>query len=506
MQVKKLLLIILDGWGIAPPSKGNAISNANTPNLDKLISRYPHSKLKASGEAVGLPPGIMGNSEVGHLTIGAGRIIKSDLLKINEVCTRGNIGKEKMVQEAFEFAKKKGKKLHFIGLLSDAGVHSMNKHLYALCDAAHREGLKNVYIHAFSDGRDTNPTTGVNYVAELEKYLEHSSGQLATLIGRYYGMDRDQRWKRTKQAYDLMTKGKGKKSHSFIKTINNFYKQGITDEFLKGIVRVDKNNKPIALIEEGDVVICFNFRTDRLRQLTRVLSQNNFLEFKVKDLKLYYYTMTTYNRMFKGVKTIFSEENISNTLGEVISKHHLKQLRAAETEKYPHVSFFFSGRQQKEFINEDRLIVPSPKVATYDLQPEMSAKVLSRMVARKMLEDKYKFICLNFANADMVGHTSVYSSVIKAVEIVDTCVGDLIKVAQKEDYRVLIIADHGNAEELLNSDGSISTKHTTNLVPCILVDKDYKKINNGGLSNVAPTILKIMNLDIPLEMTGKTLI
>ncbi len=506
MTNKKLLLMILDGWGIGDKSKADAIYNAKTLNIDKLVSSYPSSQLKVSGEAVGLPEGVMGNSEVGHLSIGAGRVIIEDLVIINEACETNSLASNETLIDIFKLAKTKGKNLHFLGLLSDAGVHSMNSHLYKMCDLAKEQGLKNVYVHAFSDGRDTDPRSGVGYVKDLEEHLKKSGGQLASVIGRYYGMDRDQRWERTQQAYNLLVKGKGERADNVATTMEAFYKKNITDEFMKGILKVGKDNEPIALIKEGDIVVCFNFRTDRLRQLTTVLTQRNFLDLGMKKMFLHYYTMTTYNKNFKNVGVIFPETDVKNTLGEIISRQGLSQLRIAETEKYPHVTFFFSGHRQKEFVREKRLVMPSPPVATYDLQPEMSAPLITKTVIREIMKTEHDFICLNFANADMVGHTSVYPAVIRAIETVDTCVGEIVKVAREYNYEVLIIADHGNAEEVLNKDGSRNTNHSINPVPCILVTDSYQKIKNGTLADVAPTILAIMGIDIPKEMTGQVLV
>lgn len=506
MNNKKFLLVILDGWGIGGKTKANAIYNAQTPHMDRLLSAYPHSQLKASGKAVGLPAGVMGNSEVGHLNIGAGRVMVEELVKINQACADNSLADNTTLKEVFSLAKKRGRKLHFIGLLSDAGVHSMNSHLYKMCELAAQEKLNNVYVHALTDGRDTDPHSGVAYIEDLEKKLNKSTGQLATVIGRYYGMDRDRRWDRTQSAYQLLTKGKGKKTDDVIKTMKAYYKKDITDEFMPAMVKVGQDKKPIALIKKDDIVVCFNFRTDRLRQLTTVFTQRDFPEFKMKTIPLHYYSMTNYDKNFKNVGVIFAQKDVKNTLGEVISKNGLKQLRLAETEKYPHVTYFFSGRRQLEFVGEKRIVVPSPPVATYDLAPAMSAPFVTKMAIREITKETPDFICLNLANADMVGHTSVYPAVIKAIEAVDMCVGRLVSVAQEKGYDIIITADHGNAEEVLNADKSKNTQHSVNPVPCILISNDYEKMKDGVLADIAPTILKIMGIDIPEEMTGKVLV
>jgi len=504
MENKKFILMILDGWGIGDKSKADAIYNAPTPNMDKLISRYPHSELKASGPAVGLPVGVMGNSEVGHLSIGAGRILKDSLVEINLACQNGGLEENKTLQKAFQLAR--GKNLHFLGLLSDAGVHSMDSHLYKLCDLAKKNKLKNVFIHLLSDGRDTGVKSGIHYVAALEKHLKQSTGRIASLIGRYYTMDRDHRWERIKRGYDLLIKGTGTKTRNVIATMQKFYQQNITDEFMEPIAVVDAHDEPIGLVKPGDVFICFNFRTDRLREITTALTQRNIPEFNMQTIFLHYFTMTTYDKTFKNIAVIFPEKDLKNTLGEVIARNGLSQLRIAETEKYPHVTFFFSGRRQTEFVRETRIVIPSPAVATYDLKPEMSALIITKRLIQELNNEKPDFVCLNFANGDMVGHTSVYSAVIKAVETVDDCVGLITKSAQINNYDILIIADHGNAEEIINKDGSPNTKHSLNPVPCILVSADYHHLKSGILADVAPTILKIMKLPIPPEMTGKILV
>jgi len=502
----KAILIILDGWGIGDKSKADAIYNANTPYVDYLMKNYPNSQLLASGENVGLPDGQMGNSEVGHLNIGAGRIIYQDLVKINKAIIDNSIVKNKQLIDAFSYAKENNKSVHFIGLVSDGGVHSLDTHLYKLCDITKDYGLNNVYIHALTDGRDTDPRSGLGYVRNLQEHLKNSNGKIVSLIGRYYTMDRDKRWERIKQGYDLMVEGKGKKTRDILQAIQESYDEGVTDEFIKPIVVVDEQDHPIGTIRQGDVVICFNFRTDRLRQITTALTQKDFPEFGMKTLDLLYYTMTNYDESFKGIKIIYDKENVKNTLGELVAKSGKKQIRIAETEKYAHVTFFFSGGREEEFENEKRILIPSPKVATYDLQPEMSAYKVKDAIVAELKKQEADFICLNFANGDMVGHTGVYKVILKAIEAVDKCVNEVVEAAKANGYTCLIIADHGNADHTINPDGTPNTAHSLNPVPCILVSDEYKKINNGILADVAPTILTIMGMDIPEEMTGKVLI
>ncbi|MCD4788365.1 MAG: 2,3-bisphosphoglycerate-independent phosphoglycerate mutase [Bacteroidales bacterium] len=502
----KAILIILDGWGIGDKSKADAIYNANTPYVDYLKKNYPDSQLLTSGEKVGLPDGQMGNSEVGHLNIGAGRVIYQDLVKINKAITDNSIIKNKQLINAFSYSKENNKSVHFIGLVSDGGVHSLNTHLYKLCDITKDYGLNNVYIHALTDGRDTDPRSGLGYIRNLQEHLKSSNGKIVSLIGRYYTMDRDKRWERIKQGYDLMVEGKGKKTRDILEAIQESYDEGVTDEFIKPIVVVDKKNKPIGTIKQGDVVICFNFRTDRLRQITTALTQKDFPEFGMKTMDLLYYTMTNYDESFKGINIIYDKENVKNTLGELVAKSGKKQIRIAETEKYAHVTFFFSGGREEKFKNEKRILIPSPKVATYDLQPEMSAYKVKDAIVSELKKQEADFICLNFANGDMVGHTGVYEAILKALEAVDKCVNEVVETAKANGYTCLIIADHGNADYTINPDGTPNTAHSLNPVPCILVSEKYKKINNGILADVAPTILAIMGMDIPEEMTGKVLI
>ena len=504
--MNKTILIILDGWGKGDKTKSDAISQGKTPNLDKFMEKYPNSELITSGEAVGLPDGQMGNSEVGHLNIGAGRIVYQDLVKINKAIEDNSITQNPKLIEALEYAKNNNKQVHFIGLLSDGGVHSLNKHLYKLCEISDSYQIQNAYIHALTDGRDTDPKSGIKYITDLNNFLKNSNVKLATVSGRYYGMDRDKRWERIKIAYDMLIAGKGEYTNNIIDTINKSYKNNITDEFLKPIIISNDLKTPLTTIKKDDVVICFNFRTDRLRQLTTVLTQQNFPDFNMQTIPLKYYTMTNYDSNFKGINVIYDKENLKNTIGEHISNLGYKQIRIAETEKYAHVTFFFSGGREEKFKNEERYLIPSPKVATYDLQPEMSAFKVRDKLVELINNNSAEFIVVNFANGDMVGHTGVYEAILKAVNVVDTCVGDVVNAAIKNNYTALIIADHGNSDHATNPDGTPNTAHSLNPVPCILISDKYKKINNGKLANVAPTLLKIMELDKPAEMTEKSLI
>lgn len=506
MENKKLALIILDGWGYGKADKSNAIIAANTPFFDNLIASHPNSTLEASGMAVGLPEGQMGNSEVGHMNLGAGRVVYQELGRIHKAVEDGELISNPVLKEAFEYARSADKQVHFIGLVSDGGVHSHTKHLIGLCDAAKSYNLNKVFIHAFLDGRDTDPNSGVEYISKLESYLSDSPVRLASLIGRYYAMDRDNRWERVKQAYDVMVKGTGIKTSDAVSVIQQSYREGVTDEFMNPIVKVDSANNPVALIESGDVVICFNFRTDRGREISVALTQKAFPEYQMEPLDVKYITMTTYDDTFKDVKVVFTKDDLNETLGEVLERHGKTQVRIAETEKYPHVTFFFSGGREKEFAGERRLLIPSPKVATYDLQPEMSAKGIRDAICDDLNINKPDFVCLNFANPDMVGHTGVFEAVIKAVETVDSCLQTVVECGLKNGYSFIIIADHGNADFMVNEDGSPNTAHTTNLVPCILIDKDYKNIGSGKLGDVAPTILKILDIPIPESMTGNILV
>lgn len=503
---KKVLLMILDGWGIATNTKVSAIDQAQTPFIDSLFEKYPNSKLQASEEAVGLPEGQMGNSEVGHMNLGAGRVVYQMLVRINMAVRDGSLQQNPVLQEAFSYAKQENKKVHFIGLLSDGGVHSHINHLKGLCTAAADFGLNDVFIHAFTDGRDTDPKSGIDFISELQSHMQQTTGRIATVVGRYYAMDRDKRWERVKLAYDALVKGEGRATGDVKKAIHESYDENITDEFIKPIVCVE-NNKPIATIEEGDVVLCFNFRTDRGRQITEALTQKDFPEQGMKKLNLYYLTMTLYDEKFQNVKVLFENQNISNTLGEYLSQKGKKQIRIAETEKYPHVTFFFSGGKEEEFEGEKRILCPSPKVATYDLQPEMSAKDIRDAIIPELKKKETDFICLNFANPDMVGHTGVFEAAVKACETVDQCAEAVVNAALENDYTTIVIADHGNADMMINEDGSPNTAHTTNLVPCILVDSTYQKpIQDGKLGDIAPTILALMGLEKPWEMSGTSLL
>lgn len=503
---KKTLLMILDGWGIGNKDKADVISQVSTPNMDRLQKEFPSSRLFASGENVGLPDGQMGNSEVGHLNIGAGRVVYQDLVKINYAIKDGSIRKNEVLVDAFNYARENNKAVHFLGLLSDGGVHSLDRHLYDLCDMTGTFGLKDVFIHGFGDGRDTDPQSGMGYVKNLLTHIAPSNVKLASFIGRYYAMDRDKRWERVKEAYDLLVKGVGKKSSDILKSLKESYDEGVTDEFIRPIVMVGEGDQPVGTIGEGDVIVFFNFRNDRAKELTIVLTQKDMPEYDMKTLPLYYCTLTPYDSTFKGMHVIFDKDNVTNTMGEVLSRAGLSQLRIAETEKYAHVTFFFSGGREEVFEREDRILVPSPKVATYDLMPEMSAYGVRDKIIEDLKTGKHDFICLNFANGDMVGHTGVYSAIQKAIATVDECVGDVVSTARENGYDILIIADHGNADNAVNSDGSPNTAHSLNPVPCILVTDDYKSIREGILADVAPTLLHIMDVDIPKEMTGKVLV
>jgi 2,3-bisphosphoglycerate-independent phosphoglycerate mutase len=504
---KKVILMILDGWGIASDPAVSAVDQANTPFIDSLYPKYPHSKLNTSGLEVGLPAGQMGNSEVGHMNLGAGRVVYQDLVKVNKAVEEHTLDNEPALVEAFNYAKANGKKVHFIGLVSDGGVHSHINHLKGLCTIAQNAGLTDVFIHAFMDGRDTDPKSGLGYLEDLQNHLNTSAGKIASVTGRYWAMDRDRRWGRVKQAYYALVHGVGVNVQDPLDGVRKSYEMGVTDEFIRPIIVTDKEEKPVALIEEGDVVLCFNFRTDRGREITEVLTQQDFPEFQMKKLNLYYVTMTNYDDTFKDVKVIFDKDNLNNTLGEVLSKAGKKQIRIAETEKYPHVTFFFSGGREEPFEGESRLLCASPKVATYDLKPEMSAFDIRDAIIPELKKKEVDFVCLNFANADMVGHTGVFEAAVKACEAVDQCTQAVVTAALENGYTSIIIADHGNSDYMINPDGTPNTAHTTNPVPCILVDKDYQgTISNGKLGDLAPTILTLMGVPVPPEMTGEVLV
>ena len=504
---KKVLLMILDGWGIATNKDVSAVDKAKTPFMDSLKGKYAESRLEASGLAVGLPAGQMGNSEVGHMNIGAGRVVYQDLVRINKAIEEKELDSNPVLLEAFEYAKKNNKNIHFMGLLSDGGVHSHTEHLKGLITIAHNNGIKNLFIHAFTDGRDTDPKGGAGYLKDLLNHMSKTTGKLASIVGRYYAMDRDKRWERVKLAYDVMVKGVGEKTTDPLNSLQQSYDNNVTDEFIKPVVVVDANQKPVATIAEGDVVLCFNFRTDRGREITEVLTQKDFPEQDMKALSLYYITLTNYDDTFKNVKLIFDKDNLEQTLGEVVSTAGKKQIRIAETEKYPHVTFFFSGGREEPFTGESRLLCPSPKVATYDLKPEMSANDIKDKIIPELEKKEPDFICLNFANPDMVGHTGVFEAAVKACETVDACAQKVTEAALRNGYAIIIIADHGNADMMINPDGTPNTAHTTNLVPCILVDDTYKgKLKDGKLGDLAPTILTLMGIPVPAKMTGTILI
>jgi len=504
--IQKAILIIMDGWGIGKHDKSDAIYNADTPFIDSLYKNVPNSTILTYGLNVGLPEGQMGNSEVGHLNIGAGRIVYQMLTRIDKAFADGDVEKIDVLKNIIQKAKTQNKKIHLIGLVSDGGVHSSMQHLINLCEIFKNNGLdEHTFIHAFTDGRDTDPKGAVSYLNHLMNNPKIGKTKIASCIGRYYAMDRDKRWDRIKLAYDLLTKGKGEKTLDLIKTIEQSYENDVTDEFLKPIVVTQQNGQPIAIIKEGDIVINFNFRTDRGREITLALTQKDFPEQEMKCLDLDYTTFTEYDKTYKNVSILFKNDDLVNTLGEIISKNNLRQIRAAETEKYPHVTFFFSGGRENEFANEKRIMIPSPKVATYDLQPQMSAILLKDAILNEIEIGKTEFMCINFANADMVGHSGVYHAIIKAVETVDYCIKELVEAGLKKGYQFVIIADHGNADFAINDDGTPNTAHSMNPVPCFLVGNNNATMHNGILADIAPTILKIMGLQQPIEMTGKVL-
>ena len=504
---KKALLMILDGWGIGAASHANVIYSTPTPYWDSLIASYPNSQLLASGEEVGLPDGQMGNSEVGHLNIGAGRVVYQDLVKINIACRDNSILQNPEIVSAYSYARDNKKKIHLMGLVSDGGVHSSLDHLFKLCDIAKDYGVENTFIHCFMDGRDTDPRSGKGFIEQLEAHTKTSAGKIATIIGRYFAMDRDKRWDRVKKSYDLLVSGVGEPATDVVAAVQASYDAGVTDEFINPIVAVDNAGNPLAKIEAGDVVIFFNYRNDRAKELTVVLTQKDMPEEGMQTIPLEYYCMTPYDSSYKGLHILFDKDNVQNTLGEYVSSLGMKQLRIAETEKFAHVTFFFSGGRESEFEGEDRILVASPKVATYDLQPEMSAPEVAEKLVDALNTQKYDFVALNFANGDMVGHTGVYEAIQKAVITIDNCVGKVVEAAKANDYEVIIIADHGNADYAENADGSPNTAHSLNPVPFVYVtsNKDAK-VENGILADVAPSLCHIMGIAIPAEMTGKNLI
>lgn len=503
---KKVILMILDGWGMSPDPKVSAIDQANTPFIDSLYHNYPHATLRTDGLNVGLPEGQMGNSEVGHMNLGAGRIVYQDLVKINLAVQENTLASEKALADALAYAKQHNKKVHLLGLLSNGGVHSHIDHLKGLINATQEYVLDNVFVHAFTDGRDVDPKSGLGFIADLENYIKAMPVKLASVIGRYYAMDRDKRWERVKLAYDLLVNGLGIPSTNAIDSIQESYNEGVTDEFIKPIVMTDDGTNPVATIAPDDVVIFFNFRTDRGRQLTEALSQFDIHEFNMHKMDLYFVTMTNYDDTFKNIHVIYDKDNLTETLGEVIAKHGRKQIRIAETEKYPHVTFFFSGGREAPFEGEKRLLCASPKVATYDLQPEMSAYEIKDSLVPELYKGETDFVCLNFANGDMVGHTGVMEAAVKACEAVDDCARQVIEAALANGYTTIVIADHGNCDTMLNPDGSPNTAHTTNPVPIIVVDNDIKHVNDGVLGDIAPTILKMMGIPQPEAMTRHSLV
>jgi len=506
MKNKKSFLIILDGWGHGKEDNSDAIYSANTPYFDSLLKQYPHTELLTDGENVGLPKGQMGNSEVGHLNLGAGRIVYQELLRINREVENHQLEHNPVILDALDYALKNQKAIHFMGLVSDGGVHSHILHLKALIEIAEKAGIQQFFVHAFTDGRDTDPKSGLHFIQQLESYLIGTHGKLASLVGRYYAMDRDKRWERTSTAYRMMVSGNGRPVKDFTLGIQDAYDAGITDEFLQPMVKVDDSGKPVGSVEADDVIFFFNFRTDRPRQIIDALTQHDFPEFNMKKLNLYTVIMTNYDDQFRNMHIVYKHDHVPMTIGEYLSKLGYTQLRIAETEKYPHVTFFFSGGREKPFDAEKRIMIPSPKVATYDLQPEMSAFQVKDALLEEINTNEPGFICLNFANADMVGHTGVFQAAVKACETVDHCLEEIIPVALKKNYSIIILADHGNSDYLINPDGSPNTAHSLNPVPMILIDQTLKPVlEKGVLSDVAPTLLKMMNIEPPDEMTGKSL-
>ncbi|WP_300285373.1 2,3-bisphosphoglycerate-independent phosphoglycerate mutase [uncultured Alistipes sp.] len=505
-MANKVLLMILDGWGKGDRGHDDVVYTARPEYIDSLEAKYPSAQLRTDGENVGLPDGQMGNSEVGHLNIGAGRVVYQDLVKINRACRDHSILENPEIKKAFEYARDNDKQVHFMGLVSDGGVHSSLEHLFELCDISKAYGLDKTFVHCFMDGRDTDPRSGKGFIEALQNHLKHSAGRIASIVGRYYAMDRDKRWERVKLAYDLLVKGEGEKASDPVAAVQKSYDEGVTDEFIKPVVCVDADGKPIGTIREGDMVVFFNFRNDRAKELTVVLTQQDMPEEGMKTLPLYYCCMTPYDAKFEGLHILFDKENVVNTIGEYVSKNGLSQLRIAETEKYAHVTFFLNGGREETFAGEERILIPSPKVATYDLQPEMSAYEVKDALVAELGKRKFDFICLNFANGDMVGHTGVYEAIVKAVKAVDACVHDVVEAAKANGYEVVVIADHGNADHAENEDGTPNTAHSLNPVPIIVVSDRVKSVRNGVLADVAPTVLRLMGLPQPEEMTGEALI
>ena len=505
-MANKVLLMILDGWGIGNHTKADAIYSTNPQFINNLTAAYPHAELRTDGENVGLPEGQMGNSEVGHLNIGAGRVVYQDLVKINRACRDNSILNNPEVVAAFEYAKANGVNVHFMGLTSDGGVHSSLDHLFKLCDISKHYGIENTYIHCFMDGRDTDPKSGKGFIEALESHRKGSAGTIASIIGRYYAMDRDKRWERVKVAYDQLVEGVGEKATNMVAAMQKSYDEGVTDEFVKPIVRVDENGNPVGTIKPNDMVMVFIYRNDRAREITVALTQQDMPEQGMHTMPLYYCCMTPYDASFTGLHIIFDKENVNNTIGEVVSNLGLSQLRIAETEKYAHVTFFLNGGREAEFAGESRILVASPKVATYDLQPEMSAYEVADKLVVALGEQKYDFICLNFANGDMVGHTGIYEAIEKAVKAVDSCVEKVVTAAKENGYEVVMIADHGNADNAINADGTPNTAHSLNPVPVVVVSDRVVKVENGILADVAPTVLELMGVEQPKEMTGHSLI
>ncbi|HIZ15834.1 MAG TPA: 2,3-bisphosphoglycerate-independent phosphoglycerate mutase [Candidatus Tidjanibacter faecipullorum] len=506
MEHNKVLLMILDGWGIGNHSKGDVVWSAHPVYLNGLAEHYPHAQLRTDGENVGLPDGQMGNSEVGHLNIGAGRVVYQDLVKINRAIRDNSIMENPEIKAAFTYAREKGVRVHFMGLVSDGGVHSSLDHLFKLCDIAQEYGIHDAFVHCFMDGRDTDPMSGKGFIEQLQRHIYGTNVKIASIIGRYYAMDRDKRWERIKVAYDQLVNGVGEKSTDLVATVRKSYDNGITDEFIKPIVAVDDHDEAIGTLQEGDMVIFFNFRNDRAKELTIVLTQEDMPDAGMHTLPLYYCTMTPYDAKFKGVHILFDKENVKNTIGEYVASLGLTQLRIAETEKYAHVTFFLNGGREDKFVNEERILIPSPKVDTYDQKPEMSAYEVKDALVGALNTGRFDFIALNFANGDMVGHTGVYDAIVKAVKAVDQCAGEVIEAAKKNGYEVVVIADHGNADNAINPDGTPNTAHSLNPVPIIVVSDRVASVRNGVLADVAPTVLALMGLPQPAEMTGQSLV